>query len=76
MEPAFNRQGWVIVPFTVNRAMVLSEEGKVFCCANTLVTKTENGDWFLNRVTSTETLRYVPTVLTSASCGTSKRYIF
>jgi hypothetical protein len=60
----------------VNRALVLSEEGKVFCCSNTLVRKTERGDWFLNRVNSVETLRYVPIVLTSVSCGSSKRYIF
>ena len=60
----------------VNRALVLSEEGKVFCCANTLITKTERGDWFLNRVTSTETIRYVPVAFNSVSCGTSKRYSF
>ena len=77
METAFNRQGWVNVPLTANRAVVLSEEGKVFCCANTLVTKTERGgDWFLNRVTSTATLRYVPIALTSVSCGTSKALHF
>jgi hypothetical protein len=79
VEPAVNRQGWVNVPCTSTVKWTgpwcCQEEGKVFCCANTLVTKTERGNWFLNRVTSTETLRYVPIVLTSVSCGTSKRYI-